>query len=309
MLQLIGNDSESAAKQAKAIMQIETDLAKASLDRVARRNPTLTHHKEAAGEFEKTVPAFSFQTYFKDRGATSFEKMNVAVPDYFTNLNDLLKNTSLADLKSYLTWHYVSSNANLLSQSFVDENFAFYGRALTGAKELLPRWKRCVDMVDDDLGEALGKKYVEKAFGGDAKEKTQQLVNTIETEMAADIKALTWMSEATKQQALAKLKGVTNKIGYPEKWRDYSSVKILPNDLVGDDHRATEFETKRNINKIGKPVDRQEFGMTPPTVNAYYNPLENNINFPAGICSRLSMPIRPIWRPTWVRSALWWATS
>ena len=283
MLQLIGNDSESAAKQAKAIMRIETALAKASLERVARRNPTLTHHKETTSQFSKTVPDFAFQTYFQDRGAKPFDKLNVAVPDFFTSFDDLLKTTSLADLKSYLTWHYVSGNANLLSKPFVEENFNFYGRTLTGAKQLLPRWKRCVDMVDDDLGEALGKKYVEKAFGGDAKEKTQQLVNTIEQEMSRDIKSLTWMSDETKQQALAKLKGVTNKIGYPEKWRDYSSVKIVPDDLVADDHNATEFETKRNIHKIGKPVDRQEFGMTPPTVNAYYSPLQNNINFPAGI--------------------------
>ena len=146
-----------------------------------------------------------------------------------------------------------------------------------------PRWKRCTQLVDRNLGEALGQKYVEKAFGRQSKEKTQQLVGVIEKEMAADIDSLTWMSNATKQQALAKLKGVTNKIGYPEKWRDYSSVLIKGGDLVGDDQRATEFEIKRNLSKVGRAVDRAEFNMTPPTVNAYYSPLENNINFPAGI--------------------------
>jgi endothelin-converting enzyme/putative endopeptidase len=209
--------------------------------------------------------------------------MNVAVPDFFKALNSAIEMTSLDDLKSYLVWHYVSNYAPLLSKQFVDLNFDFYGRYLTGAKELLPRWKRCVQLTDRSLGEALGQKYVEKAFGGQSKEKTQQLVNVIEQNMETDIKSLTWMSDATKQQALAKLHGVTNKIGYPEKWRDYSSVKVADDDLVGDAARAREFEVHRNLNKIGKPVDRAEFGMTPPTVNAYYSPWENNINFPAGI--------------------------
>lgn len=283
MLELVGASHDLAAAQAKAIMQIETSLAKASIDRVARRNPNLTHHKMPASDFIRSVPDFSFQQYFEARGVRPFEKMNVAVPDFFKNFDDLLKTTSLDDLKSYLTWHYVSSNASLLSKAFVNENFDFYSRTLTGAKELQPRWKRCVDTVDHQLGEALGQKYVEKAFGGDAKEKTQQLVGVIEKQMAADIDSLTWMSAATKEQALTKLKGVTNKIGYPEKWRDYSSVRIADGDVVGNDMRSTEFEIRRNLNKLGQPVDRTEFGMTPPTVNAYYSPLQNNINFPAGI--------------------------
>lgn len=283
MLELIGASSDSATAQAKAIMQIETALAKASIDRVSRRNPNLTHHKMDTSVFIKSVPDFSYQAYFEARGARPFNQLNVAVPDFFKSWDELLKTTSLDDLKSYLKWHYVSSKAELLSKPFVDENFDFYGRTLTGAKELQPRWKRCVDMVDEQLGEALGQKYVETAFGGDAKEKTQQLVAVIEKEMAADIDSLTWMSDKTKEQALTKLKGVTNKIGYPEKWRDYSSVRIVDNDLVGNDVRSVEFEIKRNIDKLGKPVDRKEFGMTPPTVNAYYSPLQNNINFPAGI--------------------------
>lgn len=283
IFELIGVDHAAAAVQADSVLKLETALAKAQLDRVSRRNPTLTHHKTAVNDFIATVPAFTFQAYFEGRGVRPFEKLNVTVPDYFKALNSTLNDTDLAVLKSYLTWHFVSSNAPLLSKPFVDENFDFYSRTLTGAKELQPRWKRCVELVDDQLGEALGQKYVEKAFGGDAKEKTQQLVAIIEKQMSVDIDSLTWMSAATKQQAMTKLKGVTNKIGYPEKWRDYSSVQISPNDLVGNNRRADAFEIKRNINKLGKPVDRTEFGMTPPTVNAYYNPLENNINFPAGI--------------------------
>lgn len=283
IFELVGVSHDAAVAQSEAVLKLETTLAKAQLDRVARRNPDLTHHKTAVKAFVATVPAFSFQAYFEGRGVRSFEKLNVAVPEYFKTLNETLTATDLADLKSYLTWHYISSNASLLSKPFVDENFDFYSRTLTGAKELQPRWKRCVELVDNELGEALGQKYVEKAFGGDAKEKTQQLVAIIEKQMAVDIDSLTWMSAATKEQAMTKLKGVTNKIGYPEKWRDYSAVRIVPSDLVGNDRRATAFEIKRNIDKLGKPVDRKEFGMTPPTVNAYYSPLENNINFPAGI--------------------------
>ena len=283
MLQLIGEASADADKDAKAVMELETALAKASLDRVAMRDPSNTHHKMTVAQLEALTPDFHFKQYFTDRGTPAFEKLNVAEPDFFKSLNTALQSTSLDDLKSYMTWHYVSGNAALLSKAFVNENFDFYGRTLTGAQELQPRWKRCTQLVDRSLGEALGQKYVEKAFGKQAKEKTQELVGTIEKQMAADIDSLTWMSNATKEQALAKLKGVTNKIGYPEKWRDYSSVTMKDGDLVGDDERAREFEIKRNLNKVGKAVDRAEFNMTPPTVNAYYSPLENNINFPAGI--------------------------
>jgi len=281
--QLLGDAAAEADAKANAILKVETEMAKASLDRVSRRNPHLTHHKMSLTEFEALVPNFDFQQYLAERHGPEFSTMNVSVPDYFKSLNATLGSTSLEDLKSYLIWHDVSNYAPLLSKAFVDLNFDLYGKYLTGAKELQPRWKRCVQLTDRSLGEALGQKYVERAFAGQSKEKTQQLVKIIEDEMETDIKSLTWMSDATKQQALAKLHGVTNKIGYPAKWRDYSSVKIVEGDLVGDAERAREFEVHRNLNKIGRPVDRGEFGMTPPTVNAYYNPPENNINFPAGI--------------------------
>ena len=283
MFQLIGSTPAEADAKAKAVMEIETNLAKGSMDRVTRRNPNLLRHKMSVSAAEELTPNFKFDDYFKDIQAPPMQNVNVTVPDFFKELNSVLGNTSLADLKSYLTWHYVSSNADLLSSAFVNENFDFYSRTLNGTKELRPRWKRCVELTDRSFGEALGQKYVEKAFGEQAKVKTRELVSIIEKEMKADIDSLTWMSDTTKQQAFAKLQNVTNKIGYPDKWRDYSSVKVVNGDLVGDEERAREFEIRRELNKIGKPVDRAEFGMTPPTVNAYYNPLQNNINFPAGI--------------------------
>ncbi len=283
MLQLVGQQPPAADAGAKAVLKIETELATASLDRVARRDPNLTHHKMTVANLQALTADFNFASYFSARNAPSFDQLNVGVPDFFKSLNNTLSSTSLDDLKTYLLWHYVSAYAPDLSKPFVVANFDFYGRYLTGAKELQPRWKRCVESTDNALGEALGQKYVAQAFGGQSKEKTQQLVDTIEQQMEKDIKSLTWMSDATKQQALVKLKGVTNKIGYPDKWRDYSSVSVSPGDLVADVRNAREFELHRNLLKIGKPVDRAEFGMTPPTVNAYYSPLQNNINFPAGI--------------------------
>ncbi len=283
MLQLIGEPPATADTDSAIILAIETELAGKSLDRVARRDPSLTHHKMPLPALAAITPSFDFTTYLRDRQTPPFDSLNVAVPEFFKGLNETLTSHSLDDLKTYLVWHYVSAYAPNLSQPFVETNFDFYGKFLTGAKELQPRWKRCVQATDNALGEALGQKYVEKAFAGQSKEKTQQLVTLIEQQMETDIKSLTWMSEPTKQQALIKLKGVTNKIGYPAKWRDYSTVAISNDDLVADVRNAREFELHRDVSKIGKPVDRAEFGMTPPTVNAYYSPLENNINFPAGI--------------------------
>ncbi|MBV8073133.1 MAG: M13 family metallopeptidase [Acidobacteriaceae bacterium] len=283
VLQLVGEPQSKANEDAKAILAIETALAKASLDRVSRRNPNLLHHPMPITDFEALVPDFNFKTYFVDRDSPAFKTLNVSVPDFFKGLNTALQSTSLDDLKTYLIWHYASAYAPQLSKPFVDANFDFYEKTLAGTQELQPRWKRCVQMTDRGLGDALGQKYVERAFAGQSKEKTQELVRIIESEMEKDIRSLTWMSDATKQQALAKLKGVTNKIGYPEKWKNYSSVQIEDNNLVADVRNAREYEVRRDLAKIGKPVDRMEFRMTPPTVNAYYSPAENNINFPAGI--------------------------
>jgi endothelin-converting enzyme/putative endopeptidase len=195
----------------------------------------------------------------------------------------MIVQTSLDDIKTYLRWQLVHAEAPFLAKPFVDENFHFFRQILAGAKEIEPRWKRCVNAVDSDLGFALGQKYVDVAFGPEQKARTLKMVEEIEGALKTDIQTLSWMTPATKEQALVKLRAVTNKIGYPDKWRDYSSVKIVRGDAVGNDERATQFEVHRQLNKIGTPTDRSEWGMTPPTVNAYYDPTENNINFPAGI--------------------------
>ena len=283
MMELTGEASSRAALDAQTVMHIETELAKGSLDRVSRRDPDNVYHKMSVTALASLCPAINWKKYFSGTGAPAFTDLDVSVPDFFRALSTVVSQTSLADLKTYMRWHLVHSAAALLPQPFVDEDFHFYRQILTGAKEIQPRWKRCVAATDSDLGEALGQKFVAVAFPPDAKARTLKMVEEIEKELGADIQTLSWMTPATKQQALAKLKLVTNKIGYPDKWRDYSSVKIERGDAVGNDQRATEFEVHRELNKIGKPVDRSEWGMTPPTVNAYYNPLENNINFPAGI--------------------------
>jgi putative endopeptidase len=283
VFELLGDNGDVAGVRARGVMTIEMNLAAASLSRVDRRNPTLLRHKMTATEFESLTPQFDFPQYLTLVQAPTFASMNVRVPGFYQNLGKVLQATALNELKSYMIWHYVHSYAADLSKPFVDEDFAFYGHDLTGAEQLEPRWKRCVESTDQNLPEALGQKYVDKAFAGQSKQKTRELVSIIEQQMETDIKSLTWMSDTTKQQALAKLKGVTNKIGYPERWRDYSSVAIAKNDFLSNVSRCREFEQRRDLDKIGKPVDRMEFHMSPPTVNAYYNPSENNINFPAGI--------------------------
>ena len=207
MLQLVGTPRADANRQASAMMQLETALAKSSLDRVAMRDPNNTRHRMTVAQFQALTPDFDYSSYFADRATPHFDSLNVEEPDFFRDLNTALKSTTLEDLKSYLVWHYVSSKADLLSNAFVSENFEFYGRTLTGSQELTPRWQRCTSSVDRNLGEALGQKYAEKAFGSEAKQKTKQLAEAIEKQMAVDIDSLTWMSNATKEQALAKLRG------------------------------------------------------------------------------------------------------
>jgi len=283
MMELSGESSSQAALDSQAVMHIETELAKASLDRVSRRDPDKIFHNFTVGQLAALSPTIDWKKYFSGVGAPSIAGLNVSVPDFFRGLSGVLSQTSLTDLKTYMRWHLVHAEAGLLPQAFVDEDFRFFRQALTGAKELQPRWKRCVTATDGDLGEALGQKFVEVAFPPDAKARTLKMVQEIEKALDDDIQTLDWMTPATKQQAKLKLAAVTNKIGYPDKWRDYSSVKIVRGDAIGNDERATEFEVRRQLGKIGKPVDHSEWRMTPPTVNAYYNPLENNINFPAGI--------------------------
>ncbi|MBV8834222.1 MAG: M13 family metallopeptidase [Acidobacteriaceae bacterium] len=283
MFQLIGVAPDVAANRAAAVMTIETELARGSMDVTSRRDPQQLLHEMPKSDLSKLAPKFNFDRFFVGLHAPEFEKLNVAVPQFVTTFNQVLASQKIDDLRDYITWHYVSAAATKLSRPFVDENFEFYGKVLSGTKELRPRWKRCVSATDRALGEALGKKFVEKTFGEEGKQRTLEMVQEIERQMANDIEGRPWMSAETKQQALTKLHAVANKIGYPDKWRDYSSLNIVKKDYFGNWYRSVEFEEKRDLNKIGKPVDRSEWDMTPPTVNAYYDPTQNNINFPAGI--------------------------
>jgi len=283
MFELLGDKPDAAAAEAQTVMRVETALAKGSMTRVERRDPKALDHKMTSAELEKIAPEFSWQVYFTKVGMPSLASLNVAAPGFFKGLNEELAKENLADWKTYLRWHLVRSDAPHLSSAFVNENFAFYGKTLRGQQELQPRWKRCTEAVDGYLGEALGQAYVEKYFGGDAKQQALKMVKEIQAAMEQDINGLSWMSPATKQQALVKLHGMANKIGYPDKWRDYSKLEIVRGDEMGNVERSRQFEFNRQLAKIGKPVDRGEWGMTPPTVNAYYDPQMNDINFPAGV--------------------------
>jgi endothelin-converting enzyme/putative endopeptidase len=280
---LLGNSSAAAAASADTVMKMETKLAEGSLDRVARRNPSNIYHKMSRKELMALAPSFNWNSYFEQAGAPAFDSLNVAVPDFIKAMEPLIKSEALDSWKTYLTWHLVRAASPLLPQAFVDANFDFYSKTLRGAEQIKPRWKRCTEMTDAELGEALGQKYVERAFPPDAKKQTLEMVRAIEKGLERDILELDWMTDVTKKRALEKLHAITNKIGYPEKWRDYSSLKIVRGDAVGNSMRATAHDTAYELAKIGMKVDPNEWSMTPPTVNAYYNPLENNINFPAGI--------------------------
>jgi putative endopeptidase len=283
MFKLLGDAPDKAAAEATAVMNVETALAKGSGDRVERRDPERVYHKMPVTEWQSLTPSFSVTRYLTSVGAPAMDSLNVVEPNFFKALDAELKSASMDDLKTYLRWHLVHSQAESLPKAFQDENFDFYGKTLRGTKELQPRWKRCVAAVDGDLGEALGRVFVEKYFPPEAKARTLKMVNQLEAALRQDITELPWMSEATKKQALIKLAAIQNKIGYPAKWRDYTALKIERGDALGNSLRANAFEVHRQLAKIGKPLDKQEWQMTPPTVNAYYDPTENNINFPAGI--------------------------
>jgi putative endopeptidase len=283
MLELLGDKPEAAKAESQKILEIETALAKAAMDRAERRNPKTRDHKMTKQELEALAPNFDFAAYFTDRAAPAFESLNTVNPEFFKTVNPLITSISIDDWKTYLRWKALNDAASLLSKPFVDEDFAFNRAYLNGQKENQARWKRCVRRVDSELPEALGQIYVEKNFGPDARKRMLELVGNIEKAMGQDFKQLDWMSEATKQQAQVKLDAIRNHIGHPDKWRDYTTVTIKRDDFVGNVQRAEGFEIKRNLDKVGKPVDRDEWSMSPPTVNAYYRPSMNDINFPAGI--------------------------
>ncbi len=283
MLELLGDPAPKAAAEAKAVMAIETALAKASLTRVEQRDPYKLFHKMNRAQLQALTPAFKWEPYLKIGGLGDLNEFNVTEPAFFKEVQALLTSKHLNDWKAYLRWHVLDDRAAYLSSKFAQANFDFYGKYLRGTPEMRPRWKRCVQYVDNDLGEALGQVFVERTFGPDMKARTLTMTKEIEKAMEDDIKQLPWMSDTTKQQALVKLHAVNNKIGYPDRWRDYSSIRIDRGDFAGNVERAAIFEGHRQLAKIGKPVDRGEWGMTPPTVNAYYDPQMNDINFPAGV--------------------------
>jgi putative endopeptidase len=282
MFALLGQSPKQAEHNAATVLKIETELAKAFMDRTQRRDPKNRDHKMKTADALALAPNFHLDRYFGASGAPAFTELNVGNPDYFKQINSLVESTPLEDWKVYMTWQMLNSAAPWLSDDFVQENFKF-DQAISGQEQLSARWKRCVNAVDGYLGEALGQSYVDETFGKEGKERMLKMVDALEKALQRDIQDLPWMTETTKKQALIKLAAIRNKIGYPDKWRDYSKLTVARGDLLGNVFRASEFESNRQLQKIGKPVDKTEWGMSPPTVNAYYSGSHNEIVFPAGI--------------------------
>jgi putative endopeptidase len=283
MLTLLGESAADAQADAQTVMTIETDLAKASLTLVEKRNPYNLKHKLALAELRRLTPNFSWDVYLAKLAAPSFQELNVTEPKFYEQLNVELRAQSLSAWKAYLRWHLVHSRANFLAARFDQANFDFYRAYLRGVKTMPARWKKCTRLVDQQLGDALGQVFVAKTFAPQTKQDTLNITRQIEAEMGDEIKNLPWMSDATKEQAQKKLASVVNKIGYPDKWLDYTAMRIEPADFAGNAVRSSEFEVRRQLTKIGQPFDRGEWLMSPPTVNAYFDPQSNDINFPAGV--------------------------
>ncbi|MGB7641204.1 MAG: M13 family metallopeptidase, partial [Terriglobales bacterium] len=283
MFKLAGSDQKSAEAAAQTIMGIETKYAEATLDNVARRDPAASDHNTTFTQLQAMVPDFDWAAYFKHKELPTNVDMNVDQPKFMAEFERQIKQTPLADWKVYLKWQLLDSAAGYLSQPFVDEDFAFNGNYLAGVKELKPRWKQCAESTDDLLGEALGKKYVEKYFPVEAKARMQEMVRNLLAAMRDDILSRPWMSDDTKEKAMAKIATFNPKIGYPDKWKDYSHVEIRRDAFFEDVIAGRRFVEQDDRAQIGKPVDRGRWGLTPPTSDAYYNPLANEIVFPAGI--------------------------
>jgi putative endopeptidase len=284
MLQLAGEQEQAAKAQAQTVLELETGLAEAQLDRIAMRDPKNRDNLMSVAELKQLAPAFDFDAYFPATGAPGFDKLNVTSKKFFEESSRLVAERPLADWKTYLRWHTVRAAAPYLGQAFVSEDFAFNRQFLQGAKEIEPRWKRCVQSTDRALGDALGQLYVEKTFGADGKARMKAMIEALTAALREDIETLPWMTPETKKKALVKLAAFnTDKVGYPAQWKDYASVEIRRDDYLGNSRRARIFEIKREQARIDKPTDRTLWGMTPPTVNAYYNSSNNEIVFPAGI--------------------------
>ena len=283
MLELLGGSPEAARSGADTVMAIETDFAKASLTRVEKRDPHKLFHKYTRAQVQALTPTLPWTLFLESVGQSTVDEINVTEPAFYKAVEAQLRVRPLADWKIYLRWHLAHAEAPYLASAFVNANFEFYSRYLRGVQAIQPRWKRCVQLVDRDLGEALGQVFVEKTFSPETKAQSLAMTREIQNAMEQDLRQISWMSEATKKEAFAKLHSMVDKIGYPDKWRDYGGLAVVPGDFLGNVERATDFESKRQLAKIGKPVDRGEWQMTPPTVNAYYDPQMNDINFPAGV--------------------------
>jgi len=283
MLKLAGWDPKSAEAGSQTIMGMETKLAEASLDNVQLRDPASTDHNTTFAQLKEMAPHVNWEGYFRHKGIPTDVDMNVDQPKFMQEVDRQMQQASLADWKVYLKWQLLNSAAGSLSQPFVEQDFAFYGAYLEGTKEMKPRWKRCAEQEDRLLGEALGKKYVEKYFPPEAKARMQDMVRNLLAAMREDILSRPWMSDDTKEKAMAKIATFNPKIGYPDKWKDYSHVDIRRDAYFEDTIAGRKFVEKDDRELIGKPVDRARWGMTPPTSDAYYNPLLNEIVFPAGI--------------------------
>ncbi len=283
MFELTGTEPDAAAKKAQGILALETQLAKNSLSRVERRDPDRTYNKRTRKELQSSTPNFNWDTYFSTLGSPAFDSLNVGMPDFIAGLDKIILNTDLNTIKDYLKWKIIHGNASLLSDDLATESFNFYGKYLYGQEAQQPRWRRVLNNTSDCLGEAIGQLYVEKHFPAEAKERMLNLVGNLRVALGERIKQLDWMSDETKAKALHKLDCFNVKIGYPDKWKDYSKYEVTPDSYFDNVHRAIRFETERELAKVGKPVDKDEWFMTPQTVNAYYSPEMNEIVFPAAI--------------------------
>jgi endothelin-converting enzyme/putative endopeptidase len=283
MFDLAGDTPEQAAREATAVLEIETALARAQMDVVDRRDPVKIYHKQSLEQIKAALPDFNVDEYLRLSGASAPPFYLVTTLEFLPALDQQIKTRPLAELKSYLRWWTIRAAANKTTPELEQANFDFFGTTLQGTPKMLPQWRRCVASADARLGEALGQEYVKIAFPPESKAKAMALVGGIRTALKQDIGEVDWMADATKKQAIEKLDAMIQKIGYPDTWRDYSSLKIVPDNLMANAEAANAFEVRRQLNKVNKPVDKMEWIMTPPTINAYNDPQNNTINFPAGI--------------------------
>jgi putative endopeptidase len=283
IFKLIGDTDDKAAAEADSVLKLETALAKGSVPRVELRDPQKVYHPMPMSGLVELAPDFGWKAYFAGIDESGLASLNVATPDYFKAMDAVVQSSSLEAIKSYVRFHVANSAAPWLSQPFFDASFNFFNKQLQGQDSPQARWKRCTALTDRALGEAVGQDWVKQYFPPSSKDSMEKLVDALDKALGEDIQSLPWMSDATKKQAELKLSEFRRKIGYPEKWRDYSSLAVDRDDLIGNLRRSAAYEFAYDLNKIGKPVDEKEWGMTPPTVNAYYDPAMNDINFPAGI--------------------------